>query len=223
VLVEDDAVAGDYSVELERAGRGPRSLATLRHGERIVVRSRSNRRVLHALAAYLSDHDRDDPPALHLHATPLVRKEQAVLAPRGLVTRAASVERLLSRAGIAVADGPGARLRGDPPRVVVPPALATFDLDGLGHVVDPTDEVSLAAPGEYELAGVVLSDVPFVPDVSTPARRVHTLVSRAVDFGSGGGQAGLDLAAVVVRHAPFTVVDPERVRASLAAIEPLFG
>jgi hypothetical protein len=187
-----------------------------------VVRSRSNRRILWALAIHLGSHGRARPAGLAIHATPLVRGGQVVLAPRTLVSRSAGGERVLARAGVAVDDGPAAVVLPDPPRVVLGGPAEELDPAGLDEVFDGTPEVPVAGPGQYELVGVAVADFPFFPDVSTPARAVNALVGLVRNLDEYGGQSGLELVADIVRRAELAVVSGEKVRAGLDATLELF-
>jgi hypothetical protein len=223
-LVDDEAVGPDYSIRLERSGeRGTRRpIAILWRGARIILRSRSNRRILRALASHLTTHQDGGPQGLALHATPLIRDQRVVLAPRALVGSAAATERLLTRAGAAISDGPAAVVMSDPLRVVVDPLLDAFDAARLPEVVDHGEDLLVAQPGDYDLAGVAVGDFPFAPDISTPARAVQAVVGLALDMSAYGGQAGLELVASIVEQVPVALVNANRVRAGLSSTLALF-
>lgn len=225
-VVDDPAVGTDYSIALalDASGRGPRPIARLQHGERVVARSRSPRRMLRALAAHLAVHAREDRhDLLELHAVALIRDDgQVVLAPRDVVHKAAGNERKLADGGIGIVEGPLSLMEADGPRLVVEAPIGAFADGALEDVPDATDELPVPLPGRYTLAAMVVGDVPFTPDLSSPARTALALVTLARNFAVFGGQRGLELAAELATVTPVAAVEQTRAAAALRTVVDLF-
>ncbi|MEM7342281.1 MAG: hypothetical protein AAF467_26815 [Actinomycetota bacterium] len=161
----------DLSIELGRSQRASRPMLALRHGERVVVRTRSMSRLSDAATLWIDGlTSRPSGPALEMHT--LARTEQdgvasLTLLPRFVAADSGVVERLVPDATmwfdvpwVAITDGvasvPGGRAVGAIRRVV-------FDRG--------SDDLDLATSGRRALAAVTRLQL------GTPAERLDSAVS----------------------------------------------
>lgn len=155
----DDLVPpANYSLLLAGDGDGAdgvRGLNMLLSGAQVLVRSRSEARVIHALLQYLSTWD-DVPTGMVVTDTVVgIRDGQAVLLPRLLQSKIKELQPRLSRAGIATADTPFGVLDLVTREVVVPEVTIAYDDAALADVPDPAprgSELARVLPGRYPLA-----------------------------------------------------------------------
>jgi len=158
-LVDDvEARSGYYSVILgptvpSRAGERP--LSMLYADGVAVARSRSARRVVRALAAYLAGHGAPAPPEgiLRFDALAAVGDRGALLLPRGTFGHfdLCRFERELCRLGLRLVDSPHVDIDPETAEVIVgspPLALDESALDELG----PSGAEDGVTPGRYPLA-----------------------------------------------------------------------
>ncbi|MDQ6698339.1 MAG: PqqD family peptide modification chaperone [Actinomycetota bacterium] len=137
-------------------------LNLLLQGDTVVVRSRSVRRVIDALLAYLASHTAPDvPDRWRIAAFPVTKDGRAVLLPDDLRSNLARIQPQLTRAGLSMVDLPTAIVDLSTAELVVPPARVSHDSDvvaGLGSVHARGTELPPAAPGRYPLAAWLFPD-----------------------------------------------------------------
>jgi len=225
-LVDDvEARSGYYSVILgptvpSRAGERP--LSMLYADGVAVARSRSPRRVVRALAAYLAGHNGLAPPGgiLRFDAVAAVGDRGAVLLPRGAFGHfdLRRFERELGRLGLRLVDSPHVDIDPETAEVIVgssPLALDESALEELG----PSGAEDAVPPGRYPLALWAVAR----PDEETgpPARAEAVAHGLTVVTGrpdAGGGQATAEGVAALAGRCTLVGFDASSMPATLAGI-----
>lgn len=156
-----DAVAPDnFSVVLGEAGSGGRrQLSLLLKGSTVVTRSRSPRRVVHALAGHLSCLFEPDPGLLRLDSTAVVFDGSAALVPRELTDSLERVQPTLARLGMALLDEPFAHVAPATRELVVAEPRVRLDGHTMQQLPDPVpgaSEPSSVPVGRYPLRAWLL-------------------------------------------------------------------
>ena len=181
-----------------------RELNLLLWGDAVVVRSRSARRVVDALLAFLSAHVAAEASAIwRIAAFPVVKEGHAALLPDWLRSGLAQVQPRLTRAGLAMVDGPCAIVDTGSAELVVPAPTIEHDevvFNLLGPVVVRGTELLPAAPGRYPLAGWLFPDPG--PETGSAATSLALAVA-AVDRPKDGAMLA-DVAALL-RRVPLAV------------------
>jgi hypothetical protein len=169
------ATQAEPPVHLSVVLGGPEgALSLLLVGDETVVRSRSPRRVLGALATYLSV--LVDPEAgtvipdglWAVTALPTIFGNTAVLLPESL--RGALAAARLARPGFRLVDMPRALIDPVTATLVVPPSRVQLDeaaLDGLPDVAPTASEGAWVPPGRYPLTAWALGPAPDGDDFTT--------------------------------------------------------
>lgn len=209
-LVEDVAAPPFFSVGVNRpAGRVAKPLHVLFQRSTLAVRTRSPRRVVHALVRLLSAAGRRPPGLLELDALLLVRDGTAVLAPAALRARLSRLEPPLRRVGVLASDDPLAWLDPATGEVVVPPPALTLDPSGWAELSElasePLAQAGLVEPGRYRLGAWL-----FAPgdDALRPAERVIVMAMQARNLGQVAPQRALTRLAAVCREVPAVALPP---------------
>ncbi|MGH8893032.1 MAG: hypothetical protein ACRDWY_06965, partial [Actinomycetes bacterium] len=165
---DDPLVPVNYSVVLPAARGSVRELNLLQARSEVVVRSRSARRVLRALAARLSavlasseGSEREaTATGVPLLASGIVGPQGAYLLPRLPEKLAQRLEPRLSRLGMRLVDEPHVVLDLTTAELVVPQPLVTLDLSALEAVEEGgpwRTELRPAEAGRYPLARWLLA------------------------------------------------------------------
>jgi thiol-disulfide isomerase/thioredoxin len=152
----DDVEAPDnYSVVIGEEGkRSARSLSLLLWGSTTVVRSRSPRRVLLALAAYLSSALDPMDELLRTANVGAIVGNSAILLPSVVMQWLEDVQPRLSRLGVRLVDQPYSTIDPDRLELVVPAPRVKVDEAALADVSEPApsrSEQPRVEPGRYPL------------------------------------------------------------------------
>ena len=199
-LAPDVEAPANYSCKLasgERV-RGQRNLHFLYRGQSALVRTRSERRVMHALLAELSWYaGRPDASLLSVHGIAFVGANGALIAPPTLRPWLSTIERRLEAKGLRIVDTPTVLV--DPARseVVVPAPALTLDHDALAEMRGPGDE--FVAPGRYPIRGWAFFTEPTEHDTVGRARAIAMVAQLADNVDTFGLQESLDAIAQVIR------------------------
>lgn len=183
----------NFSVVLGDGGeRGSRGLNLLLQNTSTVVRSRSPRRVIAALATYLSAYvpteSADDDTLIRVSAVGAIVGDDAVILPASTVTWLEQVQSRLNRAGFRLVDAPYATVDTATNELVVPAPLVEVDWDALAAVDDPgtgRSELPRVEPGRYPLKAWGVWD-DGTNDTFTPARAVAAGMAALHGAGSLG-------------------------------------
>jgi peroxiredoxin len=187
----DDVEAPDnFSVVLGEGGkRGARSLNLLLVANTTVVRSRSPRRVLLALASHLSSvFEPEDDGLIRTMNVGAIVGDIAILLP-GIVTQwLEDVQPRLSRLGIRLVDEPHSTI--DPERfeLVVPEPRVQADEAALVAVIDPAPsraELPRVEPGRYPLRAWTLWETDQLAGSFTRARAVAASLPSVISDPNG--------------------------------------
>lgn len=167
-LLAGSAYDGDYrqpnySVVLPNLeDPASRELNLLLWGDAVVVRSRSVRRVVDALLAYLASHTATDVPDMwRIAAFPVTKDGRAALLPDDLRSSLAQVQPRLTKAGLSMVDLPMAVVDTRTTELVIPPPSIPHEeavVTSLGPVRVRGTELPPAAPGRYPLAAWLFPD-----------------------------------------------------------------
>jgi hypothetical protein len=149
----------NYSIVLAGDGDGDgadgvRGLHMLLRGTDILVRSRSEARVIHGLLQYLSGHAPSETGLMFTSTVVAVVDDHALLLPRSVQSRLKELQPRLSRAGIRIADVPVGLVDLATREVVVAEPAIAFDAGALGALADPAargSELARVQPGRYRL------------------------------------------------------------------------
>jgi len=137
------------------------------------VRSRSATRVLSALLAYVSDDlVGHDPHLSAMHATALVRGDEAVLLGEALVRWVTDIQPRFARAGFRLVDVPRPTIDLGTRELVVPEPSIEHDpsvLAALDRDVVSGAELPRVPPGRYPLSAWFLLRTPEQMQALTPA------------------------------------------------------
>ena len=200
VAPEVDAPA-NYSCKLANGERtrGKRNLQFLYRGNSAIVRTRSERRVMHALLAELSWYaGPHEPSLLSVHGIALVGPTGALIAPPTLRPWLSTIERRLQAKGLRIVDTPTVLV--DPARseVVVPEPALTLDRDALAELRGTGDD-EVVAPGRHPIRGWAFFTEP-TEDGTVPRARAVAMVAQLADnVDAFGLQESLDGIAHVIR------------------------
>ena len=167
--VNDRRVPDNYSIALggtktTKGAGGSRSLKLLVHGGTQLVRSRSGGRALHGLLQYLSaDLEPVDPALARVNATAMVRGDEAVLLPPGLVGFVQQLQPRLAKSGLCIVDSPRTLLDLTARELVVPEPSLTHDASVIAELDDGVklgSEMPWIRPGRYRLSTWFLTRSP---------------------------------------------------------------
>jgi hypothetical protein len=180
--------------------RGQRGLHFLYRGTSSIVRTRSERRLMHALLAELSWFAAPpDPTLLSVHGIALVGANGALIAPPTLRPWLSTIERRLRAKGLRIADTPTVLV--DPARseVVVPEPALTLAADALA-ALDDGDDDEIVAPGRHPIRGWAFFTEATDDDTLPRARAVAMAAQLATNIEAFGVQESLDAIAAVIRR-----------------------
>jgi hypothetical protein len=200
-LAPDVEAPANYSCKLatgERT-RGQRSLHFLYRGTSAIVRTRSERRLMHALLAELSWYAAPpDPSLLSVHGVGLAGANGAVVAPPALRPWLSTNERRLQSKGLRIIDTPTVLV--DPARaeVVVPEPALTLDRAAIAAYGRPGDD-EIVAPGRFPIRGWAFFTEPTEHDTVPRARAVAMAAQLATNVDAFGLQESLEGFADVMR------------------------
>ena len=154
-LPGDVEAPDNYSVVIAEEGkRSARSLNLLLWGSSTVVRSRSPRRVLLALAAYLSSALEPQEGLLRTSNVGAIVGDSAILMPSVVMQWLEDVQPRLSRLGVRLVDQPFSTIDPDRLELVVPEPRVEVDEGALAEISEPTpsrSEQPRVEPGCYPL------------------------------------------------------------------------
>jgi thiol-disulfide isomerase/thioredoxin len=217
--VNDRRVPDNYSVALPgilpaKNTGSTRSLNLLVHGSTQLVRSRSSGRVLAALLQYLAaDLGEPVPPSLvRVSATAVLRDDEVLLLPPGLVNFVKHLQPRLAKAGMGIVDTPRVLLDvGSRELVVLEPGVPhdASVIEQLDISVKTRSELPWTRPGRYPLhawfltpgpahmgrlstavaATAALSQLPGIDDVRAELERLADLFADVTPIGLWYGSA----------------------------------
>ncbi|HEY3210168.1 MAG TPA: PqqD family peptide modification chaperone [Actinomycetota bacterium] len=152
----DDVEAPDnFSVVLGEAGRkGARSLNLLLWANTTVVRSRSPRRVVQALASHVSSVFEPEDGLLRTTNVGALIGDTAILLPSVVTQWLEDVQPRLSRLGVRLVDEPFSTIDLERLELVVPEPRVQLDQAALAGVLEPAQsrsELPRVEPGRYPL------------------------------------------------------------------------
>ncbi|MGI8631868.1 MAG: hypothetical protein ACR2NA_04880 [Solirubrobacterales bacterium] len=184
-----------------------RELSLLLRGDVVVVRSRSARRVVDALLAYLATHvTAEEHDVWRIAAFPVVKDGRAVLLPDELRSSLAHVQPRLTKAGLSMVDLPTAIVDTRTTELVIPQPTTPHDAEvasRLGPVWVRTTELPPAAPGRYPLAAWMF------PDPDPEAGVTATSLALAASAVARPKNAALLADVDALLHRLLVVVEPE--------------
>lgn len=154
----------NYSVVLGEPGKsGARGLNLLLRGNTTIVRSRSARRVLLALAGHLSSVLEQEDGLIRTTNVAALMGDAAVLLPGVVVQWLEQVQPRLTRLGLRLVDEPYATIDPERLELVVPQPRVHLDEASLAAVAEPApsrSELPRVEPGRYPLRAWTLSADP---------------------------------------------------------------
>ena len=211
--VTDRRVPDNYNVALAdrsttNRATAARSLKLLVRGSTQLVRSRSGGRVLAALLQHLSaELAEPDPSLTRVDATAVLRGDDALLLPPGLVNFVKEIQPRFARANLRLVDAPHLLLDLDRGELVVPDPALPHDpsvIDELDAIAELGREPPRARPGRYGVRTWFMVRQPDQVGPMSPAVAVTATVPRLSAPG--------DLPTEVQRLARlFELVDPRGV------------
>jgi hypothetical protein len=154
-LPADVEAPDNYSVVIGEGGkRSARSLNLLLWGSSTVVRSRSPRRILLALAAYLDGVLEPEGDLLRTNNIGAIVDDGAILLPSVVAQWLEDVQPRLSRLGVRLVDQPFTSIDPDRLELVVPEPRVKVDEAALAEISEPApsrSEQPRVEPGRYPL------------------------------------------------------------------------
>jgi peroxiredoxin len=208
----DDVEAPDnYSVVLGESGskRGTRGLNLLLWANTTVVRSRSPRRVLLALANHFSGVLEPEVGLLRTTNVGAVLGDTAILLPAVLMQWLEQVQPRLTRLGVRLVDAPYTLIDPERLELVVPEPRVQLDQAALASIQDPAptrSELPAAEPGRYPLRAWTLQEMMEPDGQMTRARAVAGSLPSVIGEQTDVGEVIPQLGRLLERVSPVPLV-----------------
>lgn len=208
-LAENVQAPPNYSVRMSAAGRS--GFHRLLEGDRTtLVRTRSVRRLLWALCAFLDSHAAErDTAAVHVDALVLVYQGWALLLPR-VFRHAVLTEDELRQQGFRILDAPTAALDSATGELLVRPPTLDIDEGAFGEAdafeTGPAYDPPTVRPGRYPVClwvDMAYAEVPTTPSRAVLVAQANRAVRNRTAVGPQAALSALARAAEGTR--PFAV------------------
>ena len=149
----DDPPSPNFSLHVAEDDGPRKDFHLLYRGVTPVVRTRDLRRLVDGLLGYLSAAVEHPDDALRLDVLALVKDGAAVLAPAGIASSLASIERRLNAKGLRVVDRPWATVDLSTGELVVAEPELTVDRSALAELPSGGGRDGAVPPGRYPVVG----------------------------------------------------------------------